>query len=81
MDTGRPRGPDPLWEGAILRGKGRPIVKYRDIAVSCAKTAEPIKIPFGLWARIGPMNHVLDGIPEVLRDVAMAIDFGTLYGL
>jgi len=22
--------PDPLWEGAILRGKGRPIVKYRD---------------------------------------------------
>jgi len=23
-------GPDPPWEGAILRGKGRPIVKYRD---------------------------------------------------
>ena len=22
--------PDPLWEGAILRGKGQPIVKYRD---------------------------------------------------
>jgi len=23
-------GPDPPWEGATLRGKGRPIVKYRD---------------------------------------------------
>jgi len=22
--------PDPPWEGAILRGKGRPIVKYTD---------------------------------------------------
>jgi len=22
--------PDPPWEGAILRGKGRPIVKYMD---------------------------------------------------
>jgi len=22
--------PDPPWEGAILRGKGQPIVKYRD---------------------------------------------------
>ena len=24
------RDPDPLWEEAILRGKGRPIVKYRE---------------------------------------------------
>ena len=23
--------------------------------------AEPIEIPFGLWARMGPRNHVLDG--------------------
>jgi len=23
-------GPDPPWANAILRGKGRPIVKYRD---------------------------------------------------
>jgi len=23
-------GPDPPWEGAILRGKGRSTVKYRD---------------------------------------------------
>jgi len=26
-----------------------------------AKTAEPIKIPFGLRTRVGLMNHVLDG--------------------
>ena len=28
--------------------------------VSPAKTAEPIKMPFGLWTRMGPRNHVLD---------------------
>jgi len=45
--------------------------------VSCAKTAEPIEMPFGLWAWIGPRNRVLDGSPEVLRDAAMATNFGT----
>jgi len=30
--------------------------------VSPAKTAEPIKILFGLWTRVGPRNHVLDGV-------------------
>ena len=44
--------------------------------VSCAKTAESIEMPFGLWARMGPRNHVLDGSPQVLRDVAMATSFG-----
>jgi len=24
--------------------------------------AEPIQIPFGLWARVGSRNHVLDGV-------------------
>ena len=32
--------------------------------VSPAKTAESIEMPFGLWARIGPMNRVLDGPPQ-----------------
>jgi len=45
--------------------------------VSPAKTAKPIEMPFGLWAWMGPRNHVLDGGPEVLRDVAMATNFGT----
>jgi len=30
----------------------------RQSAVSCAKMAEPIKVPFGLWTRVGPRNHV-----------------------
>ena len=32
--------------------------------VICAKMAEPIEMAFGLWARIGPRNHVLDGDPD-----------------
>jgi len=34
----------------ILRGKGHPIVKYRDTTVICAKTAELIEMPFGFLA-------------------------------
>jgi len=34
--------------------------------------AEPIEMPFGLWGRMHPRNHVLDGCPQVLRHVAMA---------
>ena len=56
------RGPDPPWEGAILREKrGSHGKVYGHSAVICAKTAEPIKMPFGLWARMGLRNHVLDG--------------------
>jgi len=32
--------------------------------VSPAKTAEPIEMLFGLRARIGVRNHVLDGGPD-----------------
>jgi len=32
--------------------------------VSRAKTAEPIAMPFGSWARLGPEDHVLDGDPD-----------------
>jgi len=28
--------------------------------VSCAKTAEQIKMSFRMWTRVGPRNHVLD---------------------
>ena len=45
--------------------------------VICAKTAEPIEMSFGLSARTGCRNHVFDGGPEVLRDVAIATNFGT----
>jgi len=30
-----------------------------------------------LCARTGPRNHVLDGGPALLRDIAMATNFGT----
>jgi len=30
-------------------------------SVSRAKTDEPIEMLFGLWTRVGPGNHVLDG--------------------
>jgi len=50
--------------------------------VSPAKTAEPIEMPFGLWAWMGPRNHLLHGSPEVLRDVAMATIFRlSVYGV
>jgi len=29
---------------------------------SSATTAEPIEMPFWLWTRVGPRNHVLDGV-------------------
>ena len=31
------------------------------LLLSPAKTAEPIEMPFELWARMGSRNHVLDG--------------------
>ena len=42
--------------------------------------AEPIEMPFGLWAQMGPRNHVRGG-PEVLRDVAMATNFGMQFAI
>jgi len=46
-------------------------------AVIYAKTDEPIEMRFELWARMRRRNHVLDGGPEMLRDVAMATYFET----
>jgi len=28
--------------------------------VNCAKMAELIELPFGVWTRVGPKKHVLD---------------------
>jgi len=58
------RGPDPSMGTDNFDQEGRPIVKYRDTAVSYAKTAEPIEMPFGLWAQVGPRKHVLEGGPD-----------------
>jgi len=56
-------GPDPpMGRGNFEGRKGHPIVKYGDTAVICAKTAKPIEMPFGLWARMGRRSHALDGV-------------------
>ena len=47
----------PTGEGVSLREKWRPIVKYADSAVSCAKTAEPIEMQFGTLSRSGTMHY------------------------
>ena len=71
-------GPDPPWKGAIFREKGAFHCKvWGHSAVICARTAEPIEMSFGFWARMGPENHVLDGSPEVLKEVAIATNFWT----
>jgi len=52
--------------------------------VSPAKTAAPIEMPLGLRTRGGgPTEPVLDGGPdlEVLRDVAMATNFGMQFAI
>ena len=67
-----------MGRGNFEEGKGRPIVKYWDLGhsvVICAKTAKPFEMPFGLWARMDPRNHVVDETLQVLRDIAMATTF------
>ena len=54
-------GPDLPCKRVILRGERWPIVKYRDTAGSCAKTAERIEMLFGMWTWISPRKHILDG--------------------
>jgi len=36
-------------------------------AVTCAKTAEPMVMPFVLWAWTGPRSHELDGVQIPIR--------------
>jgi len=38
-----------------------------DIIMSCAKTAEPVQMPFAFWTPVGSRNHVLDEGPDLLR--------------
>jgi len=46
------------WEEAILREEGATYCKvYGHSVMSCAKTAETIKMPFEIWTRVGQRNH------------------------
>jgi len=40
---------------------------YAHSVVICAKTAEPIEMPFGFWPWMGSSNHVLDGFLIPMR--------------
>jgi len=44
---------DGVWRGLFV-GLSITIVSH-------AKTAEAIVMPFGMWTRVGPINHILDG--------------------
>jgi len=66
----------------ILKGKGRGI--WRNVAahfkeeghstVSCAKTAEPIEIPFWMKTWVDRRNHVLDGVQIFQGEGAILVD-------
>jgi len=57
-------GPDPPWESFWREWASYcKVGLYGHSTVVCAKTAEPTGMPFGLWARMGRRNHVLDGVP------------------
>ena len=43
-------------------GRGKFLAVWGHSTVVYTKTAEPIGMPFGLWARMGRRNHVLDGV-------------------
>ena len=46
------------WEGANFGGRmGVPLLSIENSTVICAKTAEPIGMPFGLWAQMGRRNR------------------------
>jgi len=43
----------------LCKGRGVPLYEvHGHSAVICAKTAEPMEMPFGLWAWMVPENHV-----------------------
>ena len=48
-----------MGRGNFEGGNWQTIVNSGHSAVICAKTAEPIEVPFGLWARMGRKHHVL----------------------
>jgi len=49
---------------AFCTGKG---VQKGLSAISCAKTAEPIEMSFGIWTHVGARKHVLHGAAHWLN--------------
>jgi len=69
----------PMGRGKFEGANGYPIVKHMDTLRSSVQ--KRLQMPFGLWACIDRRSHVLDGGPAVLRDVAMATNFGTPFAI
>jgi len=88
-NSGGPKVPCVSWgstfrmgRGNFEGGKGRPTVMCRALCGRlCKYSTEMINIPFRLWARMDPRNRVLDGGPEMLRDISMATNFGTQFAI
>ena len=57
----RPIAIDVAWSVCLL-----------DTSVSTAKTAEPIKMPFGSWTWVGLRNHELGGSPDSPGETAIS---------
>jgi len=58
-------GPDLPWEWEIVVDRGTNCKVLALSAVSCAKTAKPIHLPFRLWTRVGRRMHMLNRIRQV----------------
>ena len=59
-------GPDPPWERVILRGGRGTYCKVSGLsAVSCAKMAELINLPFVLWTSVVRRKHGINCIHQV----------------
>ena len=70
-------GPDPPMPRGNFEEKGRPIVKYRDTLQSSVQkrlNRSRCRLGCGLGWEVAV---VLDGGPAMLRDIAMATNFGT----
>jgi len=53
-----PRAKGKFW-GKVMPGHAHDTLPS---AMSRAKMAEPIEMPFDLWTRMGPRKHVVDGV-------------------
>jgi len=58
-------GPDPPWERVILVARRAHCKLLALSAVSCAKTAKPIHLPFRLWTRVDRRMHKFNRIRQV----------------
>jgi len=55
----------PTGSGNFCGYRGARCKVQRLSAVTCAKTAEPIDLPFGLWTRVGRRKHKFNRIRQV----------------